>query len=164
MLSALDLAARIEAGELTPAAAIDRVRRAIAAREGEVGAFAALDVDGARRLAESTGAVLAKTPLRGLAVGIKDIFDTADFPTEYGSPIYQNHRPAADAAAVCMVRRAGGVILGKTATTEFAHMQPARTRNPVAPDTRRAARRRARRPPSRPACCRSRSAPRPAAR
>ncbi|HTC03186.1 MAG TPA: amidase family protein, partial [Xanthobacteraceae bacterium] len=84
MLSALDLAHRIEAGELTPRAVIDMCAEAIAAREKDVGAFVVLDLDGARRAADNPK--LAATPLRGLPVGFKDIFDTADFPTQYGSP------------------------------------------------------------------------------
>ena len=134
MLSALGLARRIEAGELDPAAVVDLCAEAIAAREAEIGAFAALDVDGARRCAQGSAAALAATPLRGLPVGIKDIVDTAGFPTEYGTPIYRGNRPPADAAVVSMVRRAGGLVLGKTVTTAFAHMQPAKTRNPVNPD------------------------------
>jgi Asp-tRNA(Asn)/Glu-tRNA(Gln) amidotransferase A subunit family amidase len=130
MLSALDLARGIEAGELTPAAVIERCAEAIAAREPEVGAFASLDLDTARERAARAGAVLASKPLRGLPVGMKDIFDTADLPTEYGSPIYAGYRPKADAALVSLVRRAGGIILGKTVTTEFASLQPAATRNP----------------------------------
>ncbi len=130
MLSALDLARRIESGELTPADVIGLCKVAIDAREAEVGAFAALDLDRARRHATTSGAALAKLPLRGLPVGIKDILDTADFPTEYGSAIYQGYQPRADASAVAMVRRAGGIIPGKTVTTELAHMQPGKTRNP----------------------------------
>jgi Asp-tRNA(Asn)/Glu-tRNA(Gln) amidotransferase A subunit family amidase len=68
--------------------------------------------------------------LRGLPVGIKDIFDTTDFPTAYGSPIYAGHRPPADAAMVTLVKRCGGLVLGKTVTSEFASSQPAHTRNP----------------------------------
>jgi Asp-tRNA(Asn)/Glu-tRNA(Gln) amidotransferase A subunit family amidase len=128
MLSALDLARRIEAGELTPAAVIDLCAEAIAAREAEIGAFVALDVAGARQ--QAFAPTLKSAPLRGLPVGVKDIFDTADFPTEYGSPIYAGHRPAGDCAAVSLLRRAGGIVLGKTVTTEFAHMQPGKTRNP----------------------------------
>ena len=64
---------------------------------------------------------------------MKDIFDTADFPTEYGSPIYAGHQPKADAAMVMLVRRAGGIVLGKTVTTELAGLQPAGTRNPRDP-------------------------------
>jgi Asp-tRNA(Asn)/Glu-tRNA(Gln) amidotransferase A subunit family amidase len=128
MLSALDLARQIEAGALTPRAVIEMCAEAIAAREAEIGAFVVLDLDGARRAAAKPA--LASTPLRGLAVGIKDIFDTADLPTQYGSPIYAGYRPRADAAAVAMVRRAGGIVIGKTVTTEFASLQPAATRNP----------------------------------
>jgi len=73
---------------------------------------------------------LATLPLRGLPIGVKDIYDTADFPTQYGSSIYAGHRPRADAAMVALIRRAGGVVIGKTVTTEFASLQPARTRNP----------------------------------
>jgi Asp-tRNA(Asn)/Glu-tRNA(Gln) amidotransferase A subunit family amidase len=132
MLSALDLARRIEAGALTPAAVVALCAEAIAEREPAIGAFTVLDIDGARRAAEADG--LAQTPLRGLPVGMKDIFDTADLPTGYGSPIYAGHRPRADAAFVMMLRRAGGVVLGKTVTTEFASLQPAGTRNPHNPE------------------------------
>ena len=133
MLSALDLAHRIDAGALTPAAVIDLCAEAIAKREGEIGAFTALDIAGARRLAETSAAALKALPLRGLPVGFKDLFDTTDFPTEYGTPIFAGHRPRADASLVVMTRRAGGILLGKTVTTELAHMQPAKTRNPRNP-------------------------------
>jgi Asp-tRNA(Asn)/Glu-tRNA(Gln) amidotransferase A subunit family amidase len=133
MLSALDLARRIEAGELTPASVVDLCAAAIAAREDEIGAFVALDLERARRRAVESGAALRAAPLRGLPVGFKDIFDTADFATEYGSPIYRGNRPAADAAVVAMARRAGGIVLGKTASTELAHMHPTKTRNPINP-------------------------------
>ena len=124
MLSALDLARRIEAGDISAASVIDLCAEAIAARETEIGAFVTYDVEKARSYAGRGGA------LRGLPVGIKDIFDTADMPTEYGSAIYQGHQPASDASAVSLVRRAGGVVLGKTVTTEFAYLQPPKTRNP----------------------------------
>ncbi len=130
MLFALDLARRIEAGELTPAAVIDRCAQAIKAHENAVGAFVVLDLERAHRTAEREATVLAAEPLRGLPVGIKDIFDTIDFSTEYGSSIYAGHRPAADAALVADIRRAGGIVLGKTVTTEFAFLDPSRTRNP----------------------------------
>jgi Asp-tRNA(Asn)/Glu-tRNA(Gln) amidotransferase A subunit family amidase len=68
-----------------------------------------------------------------MPIGVKDIFDTADLPTEYGSPIYRGHRPAADAACVAAARAAGAVILGKTVTTEFATMVPAKTVHPGDP-------------------------------
>jgi Asp-tRNA(Asn)/Glu-tRNA(Gln) amidotransferase A subunit family amidase len=128
MLSALDLARRIEAGDLRPRAVVELCATAIAAREKEIGAFAALDLDAARRRAERPD--LPRLPLRGLPVGIKDIFDTADFPTVYGSAIYAGHRPKADASMVMLVARAGGIVAGKTVTTEFASLEPAPTRNP----------------------------------
>jgi Asp-tRNA(Asn)/Glu-tRNA(Gln) amidotransferase A subunit family amidase len=126
-LDALDLARRIEARRLTPAAVLESCEQAIAAREADIGAFTALDLPRARKSA----AVAPAGPLRGLPVGVKDIFDTTDFPTEYGSSIYAGHRPVTDAAIVSQIRRAGGFLLGKTVTTEFAHMQPGKTRNPI---------------------------------
>jgi len=101
----------------------------IAAREPTIKAFAHLDVEAARKaLAGGAG-----KRLKGLPVGIKDIFDTADMPTSYGSAIYQGHRPASDAAIVMMTRQAGGTIIGKTTTTAFAHLDPTETENPAAP-------------------------------
>ncbi|QRG07511.1 amidase [Xanthobacter dioxanivorans] len=128
LLFARDLAADIQAGRTTPRAVMEQVAAAIADREGEVHAFAALDLDAAF---EATGLEgLAARPLAGLPVGIKDILDTRDLPTAYGSPIYAGHRPRTDAPAVGMVRRAGGIVAGKTVTTEFAFLQPSATRNP----------------------------------
>jgi Asp-tRNA(Asn)/Glu-tRNA(Gln) amidotransferase A subunit family amidase len=131
MLSALDLVGRIESGQLTPLDVLELCAEAIADREGEIGAFTVLDFSGAHRRAQL--AALSSSPLRGLPVGMKDIFDTVDFPTAYGSSIYSGHRPKADAAMVALVERAGGNILGKTVTTEFAGLQPAGTRNPRNP-------------------------------
>ena len=127
MLSALDLARRIEAGEIEAAAVIELCGEVIAAREAEIGAFVVYDLERARRAA---AAAPSDAPLRGLPVGIKDILDTVDMATEYGSAIYAGHRPKWDASAVSLVRRAGGVVLGKTVTTEFAYLQPPKTRNP----------------------------------
>jgi Asp-tRNA(Asn)/Glu-tRNA(Gln) amidotransferase A subunit family amidase len=128
MLSALDLARRVESGELTPRAMVELCAEAIATREPEVGAFVALDLDAARRAAAEPR--LPSSPLRGLPVAFKDIFDTADLPTQYGSPIYAGFRPPADAAIVALTRRAGGVMIGKTVTTQFASLVPSTTRNP----------------------------------
>ena len=72
----------------------------------------------------------ASGPLAGLPVGIKDVFDTYDLPTAYGSPIYEDHQPASDAVSVACIRAAGGVIAGKTVTTEFAYFTPGPTTNP----------------------------------
>jgi Asp-tRNA(Asn)/Glu-tRNA(Gln) amidotransferase A subunit family amidase len=127
-LSALDLARAIAAGEITPRSVVERCAEAIAARDAEIGAFVASDLAAARRAADAPG--LAALPLAGLPVGMKDIYDTADFPTAHGSPIYAGYRPAADAAMVALTRRAGGIVLGKTATAEFASNAPVPTRNP----------------------------------
>ena len=131
MVSALDLARRIEAGELKPRAVVELCAEAIAAREPDISAFVTLDLDAARRAADEPR--LTALPLRGLPVAFKDIFDTADLPTQYGSPIYTSHRPRADASAVAMTRSSGGIVIGKTVTTEMASLVPSVTRNPRNP-------------------------------
>ena len=73
-------------------------------------------------------------PLAGKLVAVKDIFDTADFPTSYGSPIYSGHQPSTEAAMVGIIRNAGALVIGKSVTTEFAYLHPALTINPAAPD------------------------------
>src|SRR4029079_15920623 len=98
MLSRLAPARAMEPGALTPADVVERCAIAIAEREEDVGAFVTLDLDGARKAAQQSR--LGDQPLRGLPVGLKDIFDTVDMPTEYGSPIYAGHRPKADASMV----------------------------------------------------------------
>ncbi len=70
-------------------------------------------------------------PLHGVPFGVKDIIDTHDMPTSYGSPIYQGHQPVLDAACVALSRKAGGVLMGKTVTTEFANVHPGKTRHPM---------------------------------
>ncbi|MBR0875262.1 amidase [Bradyrhizobium tropiciagri] len=121
MISLADLKARIERGELSPDTAVAQSLEAIRARESAVGAFVCRD-ENAR--AQTTG------PLRGIAVGIKDIIDTADFPTEMGSQIYRGHRPRGDAPVVMALKRAGATIIGKTTTTAFAANDPTATLNP----------------------------------
>jgi Asp-tRNA(Asn)/Glu-tRNA(Gln) amidotransferase A subunit family amidase len=128
MLRALDLAEAVENGDLTPSTVLGLALEAVQHYEAEIGAFAHLDVDAAELLAQRLG--LGAAGLAGLPIGVKDIIDTADMPTSYGSPIYEGWQPKADATVVQMVRQAGGVILGKTVTTEFAHLTPARTLNP----------------------------------
>jgi Asp-tRNA(Asn)/Glu-tRNA(Gln) amidotransferase A subunit family amidase len=134
MLSALELAIRIDTGTLTPRDVVEMCAAAIAEREAVIGAFVTFDVDAARRMAVDAAQRLAAAPLRGLPVGVKDVFDTFDFPTEYGSPIYAGNRPRADAALVALTRRAGGIVLGKTVTAELAYVHPGKTRNPHDPD------------------------------
>ena len=124
MLSLVDLRSRLDSGALTPEAAIRLAQDAIAAREPEVGALAS-------RLTEPR--VPASGPLAGIAVGVKDIIDTADLPTEMGSGLYAGWRPKADAAVVMRLRALGAVPLAKTTTSPFASLDPTGTRNPRAP-------------------------------
>lgn len=121
MISLADLQRRIASGALSADAAIAQSRDAIAAREKDVRAFVRHD---ASAKAQGSG------PLRGIAVGIKDIIDTADFPTEMGSVIYKGWQPRSDAPVVMMLKRAGATIIGKTTTTAFASRDPTPTLNP----------------------------------
>ncbi len=125
-LTATAAARLIRAGTLRPEALMEACLVRIAAREPAVHAFAYLDADQARRTAASA----LPGPLHGLPIGIKDVLDTADIPSEYGSPIWRGWRPRADAAAVAWARAAGGVAIGKTVTTEFATRKPGPTANP----------------------------------
>ena len=93
-------------------------------------AWAFIDHERALAQARALDRAPVRGPLHGIPFGIKDGIDTADLPTEYNSPIYRGHRPTWDAACVALLRQAGGVILGKTATTEFANNHPAPTCNP----------------------------------
>ena len=83
-----------------------------------------------RRAARRKNRTSPRRRCAALPVAFKDIFDTADLPTQYGSPIYAGYRPRADATAVALTRRAGGIVIGKTVTTEFASLVPSVTRNP----------------------------------
>lgn len=102
----------------------------IEAREPEVGAWSYLDAEAALAQARARDSAGHRGALAGLPIGVKDLFDTCDMPTTYGSPIYADHRPSIDAAVVALIKRAGGVILGKTVTTEFAMFTPGKTANP----------------------------------
>lgn len=102
----------------------------ISARDGDIHAFAQLDPVSALAQARALDAGPIRGPLHGLPIGVKDLFDTADLATSYGSAVYAGHRPAIDAASVALCREAGAVVMGKTVTTEFAYFQPGPTRNP----------------------------------
>lgn len=110
----------IVAGTLTPAALMEACRAHITAREGDVRAFTVL----AERPSGGDG------PLAGLPIGVKDVLDTAELPTSYGSPIWAGYQPRADAACVAWARAAGALVMGKTVTTEFATRKPGPTTNP----------------------------------
>ncbi len=127
------IAAGLEGGTLTCVGLVEGLLDRIAALEPEVRAWAFLDpaiaLDAARRI-DRDG---PRGPLAGVPVGVKDIIDTADMPTGYGSPLYAGHRPPRDASCVALLRRMGGLVLGKTVTTEFAYFGPGPTRNPHDP-------------------------------
>jgi len=130
-LGAAAAARLIAAGKLTSETLVRSCLERISARDAEVRAWACCDAEFALRQArelDKAGAPFG--PLHGLPIGYKDVIDTANLPTEYGSPIYRGNRPVWDAACVALARNAGAVILGKTATTEFANNHPAPTRNP----------------------------------
>lgn len=133
-LSATEAAARIAAGKLKSEALVAACIERIRSRENEVQAWAHFDADLALAQARARDREAPRTRLHGIPVGVKDVIDTADLRTEYGSPIYRGHQPSWDAACVAQVRELGGVILGKTVTTEFATRHPSKTRNPHNPD------------------------------
>ena len=108
----------------------ERFLQRIAEREPVVKAFAHFDADRILAEARRLDAEGPRGPLFGLPVGVKDVIDTHDWPTEYGSPIYKGHQPRADAPVVAMTRALGGLIFGKTVTTEFATFPPGATTNP----------------------------------
>jgi len=128
--AAADIARGVMSAEDYTRGCLDR----IAAAEKDVHAFIHLDPEHALAQARALDRLKADGgrigPLHGIPVGIKDIFDTADYPTECGSPILAGRRPPADCAAVAKLREAGAVIIGKTVTTEFAYFHAGATRNP----------------------------------
>lgn len=132
-LNAVDALAAMRAGRLTAEALTRACLDRIALRDSVVRAF--VHVDPERALAEArsrdrTARTGPQMPLHGLPFGVKDIIDTHDMPTEYGSPIHAGHHPSTDAACVALAREAGAVMLGKTVTTEFALRHPGATANP----------------------------------
>lgn len=132
-LPARTLAMRLARRELRAEDLVRACLDRIAALEPEVHAWTVVDADRALVTARQLDAGPATGALHGLPIGVKDLMDTADLPTAYGSPIYAGHRPQSDAAVVAATRDAGAVVLGKTVTTEFATYQPGPTRNPRAP-------------------------------
>ena len=132
-LSLSALAARLRDGTTTAAAIAESCIARIQAREDTVKAWTHFDrqqvLEQAKRRDDSEPA----SDLHGLPIGLKDIIDTRDMPTAYGSPIYQDHQPAEDAICVQRLRAAGAVLVGKTVTTQFAHRTPGKTANPHNP-------------------------------
>jgi Asp-tRNA(Asn)/Glu-tRNA(Gln) amidotransferase A subunit family amidase len=133
-LPATTLVRLIESGELSAQAVVRSCLEQIAEREPVVRAWSHLSGEAALAAAREIDRTKQDTLLKGVPFGIKDIFDTADMPTTYGSPIYVGCRPASDASAAALPRAAGGTPLGKTVTTEFANRHPGPTTNPHNPD------------------------------
>src|SRR5262245_1125126 len=129
-LSGVEAAQAITAGTMSSETLVTACLERITAREAQVGAWQYLDPEKALTQARARDRAPAQGPLHGVPVGIKDLIDTADMPTGYGSPIYAGYQPAWDAACVALLRAAGAVILGKTVTTEFAMFTPGKTANP----------------------------------
>ena len=127
--TALEAARRIADGTLTSEALVRACLDRIREREPLVQAWQHLDVDAALNMARHVDR-FGSGPLKGIPIGVKDIIDTVDMPTGYGSRLYETFRPPRDAACVALARQAGALILGKTVTTEFAYFQPGKTRNP----------------------------------
>lgn len=132
-LSACAAVERIASGRLTATSLVEALLARIAGREPTVRAWAHLDPDLALAEARARDAERPIGPLHGLPIGVKDVMDTEDQPTQCNSVIYAGHRPTTDAACIARLRRAGAIILGKTVTTEFAFVSPGPTRNPHDP-------------------------------
>lgn len=137
-LSASEAARLIHDGVFSSEQLVDACLARIAKIDKRVEAWAFLDSDHARAQARAaderrlSGKPIG--PLHGVPVAVKDIFDTADMPTEFGSALYAGRIPSRDATVVSLLRAAGAVILGKTVTTEFAYFAPGKTRNPHNPE------------------------------
>ena len=128
-LTATEAARRIRQGKLTAVELMEAYLARIAEREPVVHTFAWFDADAARKAASQA----RPGPLHGIPVGVKDVLDTADMPSQYGSPIWDGWRPRADSAPVAWAKAAGAVVIGKTVTTEFATRKPGPTANPANP-------------------------------
>jgi Asp-tRNA(Asn)/Glu-tRNA(Gln) amidotransferase A subunit family amidase len=137
-LSASEAARLIRDGVISSEQLVEACLQRIREIDEQVQAWAFLDADYALAQARATDQLRLSGqpigPLLGVPVGIKDIFDTADMPTEYGSVLYAGRTPSRDATAVSLLRAAGAVIMGKTVTTEFAYFAPGKTRNPHNPE------------------------------
>jgi amidase len=133
LLTASEIVQAIAARKTTAEAVARACLERIASREPEVQAWQFLDPELVLEQARALDASGKAGPLQGVPVGLKDIIDTCDMPTEYGTPIHAGHRPRIDAACVALTRRAGGIVMGKTVTTEFANRHPGKTMHPMDP-------------------------------
>jgi Asp-tRNA(Asn)/Glu-tRNA(Gln) amidotransferase A subunit family amidase len=137
-LPAAEAARLVAEGAISSQELVDACLARVSEVDGQVQAWAFLDPDHARAQARAAdewrGGGRPLGPLHGVPIGIKDIIDTADMPTENGSVLHAGRTPSRDASLVERLRAAGAVILGKTVTTEFAAYAPGKTRNPHDPD------------------------------
>ena len=122
----------IATGEFTSEELVTACLERIHAREGQVKAWAWLDPEQALARARACDERPATTPVHGVPIGVKDIINTVNMPTCYGSQVYAGHYPVEDAECIRLLQRAGAVIMGKTVTTEFAYYAPGKTANPHA--------------------------------
>ena len=133
-LSACEAANKIRSGEITSIELVEACLERISETDGRIGAWAFLDRELALSQAEAMDELRrrgrALGQLHGVPVGIKDIFDTRDMPTAWGTIAHSDRRPTADAAVIDRLLEAGAVILGKTVTTPLAFASPSATRNP----------------------------------
>ncbi len=132
-LTASEMARQIDAGRLTAEAVVRAHLERIDRRDADVLAWSHLARDAALERARQLDRGPRQGLLHGVPIGVKDIIDSYDQPTRYGSPIYKTHQPLADAATIALARHAGAILLGKTVTTEFANRHPGMTRNPHNP-------------------------------
>jgi Asp-tRNA(Asn)/Glu-tRNA(Gln) amidotransferase A subunit family amidase len=132
-LTATEAASRIDAGNLTAEALIASCIERIEAREDAVRAWKHFDPEAALTQARALDRGGNQGPIHGIPFGAKDIIDTSTMPTGHGSPIYEGHQPAIDAPCVALSLQSGGVLMGKTVSTEFASRHPGATRNPHNP-------------------------------
>src|SRR5512144_2725919 len=132
-LGAAAAVARLRRGELSSEALVADCLARIAREDPRIGAFEHVDPEGALAQARRIDAMREKAPLAGLPVAVKDVFDTADLPTERGSEAFRGRRPERDAAAVARLRAAGAVVIGTAAATELAFYRPGKTVNPQDP-------------------------------
>jgi amidase len=132
-LGAAEAVALLRAGRISAEALVSACLERVATEDARIGAFEHLDPAAALDAARRADAERPRPALAGLPVAVKDIIDTADLPTECGSPVHRGRRPGRDATCVARLRAAGAVVLGKTVTTEFAFYRPGKTRNPHDP-------------------------------
>ena len=125
-------------GADSPRDLLARCLAALESWEPRIGAFVSLNIEGARAAAERSSerwrAGRPLSPIDGMPIGVKDVIETVDMPTEMGSPLFAGWQSLKDAASVAALREAGAVIVGKTVTTEFAATEPRGTRNPWDPE------------------------------